>query len=230
MAAIEAQLRRQDDVKVLCGHWAWSEEQPYPKLEQVLKAPLWRLDDYQALRWRLTQPAIDPTVTVGGTFATVELTPAGAAPSQVVPLDTADSSTTQTAEGKPASLVHVFAIGQATPVPKEMVELSLAVLFFEVERQFDAIPPWVRRAIATNVPVVLVGAEWLVQDFVAAVENSFKSERMHRYPIRLHSPSTGIGEDYAFSEDAILVLRRVPLSRNNQVQPPFPSLVVCALS
>jgi hypothetical protein len=198
---------------VLPGQWRWTAEAPFPPLDRVLKASLWTLDDYKNLRWRLSQPAVDPTVTMGGSFATVELVVRGAAPGEP---GLAVSSTQGPAEA-PKGLLHVFPVAVTTGLPKEMAELPLAVLFVELDRQWDALPGWVRRCIATNVPVVLVGATWLVTDFTSSIRAEMLAERFFEYNISLHTPTSTVGEDYRYGVDTICILRKKPLEKEHQV-------------
>ena len=213
MEALEQQLQRRDDIRVTPGHWAWSEDSPFPKLDTVLKANIWQLEDYKPLRWRLSQPAVDPEVTLGGSFATVELAAKGTLPTQ------AEEGAASGAEPKPdvGALIHIFPIGADLAVPKEVAELSLAVVFFELDRMYEYVPGWLRRQVAKNVPVVLCGADWVVNDMFTSLQTQFRNERLLQYWVSLHTPTSGIGEDYRWAAECVLVVSRVPIKKQRQV-------------
>ena len=81
MAALQATVRDAQDVRVLPGKWTWREDSQWPPLAAVLATGLWTKEYFQGLRQSLAVPVPEPTVQVGGEFATVST-------SQAIPEDT----------------------------------------------------------------------------------------------------------------------------------------------
>ena len=59
MPALEASLLKPEHANVpLSGtRWLWRTEEPYPPLTAVLATPIFKMDQYEAVRARLRQPA-----------------------------------------------------------------------------------------------------------------------------------------------------------------------------
>ena len=88
-------MRDDKDVRVLVGDWRWSPDATWPPVACVLKAPLWAADKYKDLRANLALPLPNPSLVVGGEFATIDS--AGAAEGE--PEDVDDDDDPEASEG-----------------------------------------------------------------------------------------------------------------------------------
>ena len=72
VAPLEACIPDKNAIWIHRGGWKWSEAEPWPPVENVLRSEFWSNDAYATVRDRLLRPAPVPTVTVGGEFITVD--------------------------------------------------------------------------------------------------------------------------------------------------------------
>jgi hypothetical protein len=182
---LEATLRRKEAIRILPGRWKWSPEDPWPPSREVEKCDFFSSGQYESALQRLKKPAVQPTVTVGGQFVTVNMhTPSTATISPIVPgypapapvplaepeMETQASQRSGKAVAKTGApperegLMHIFSVTSTSSVPEDLLALPFKMVLIELEEdQALQANPLLVKLLRAGVDVVVVGERLCVQ-------------------------------------------------------------------
>jgi hypothetical protein len=233
--AIEAMLHKPEDIRVSTGRWVWSDTEPFPPAHMIKSLPIFTEVNYQNVRDRLCRPMVQPTVTVGGQYVTVDvhdlshLKTSAAVEGYPAPPPTtllpggaragAESSSDQAAAGKKKGdvvegLIHVVQMRPNSPVPQELQGLDYRLVLVELSGDNQSVRsnPLVVKAMQAGADCLVVGEMLAVREWMNELE-SMSTTNWQRYAFNIHEPeSGGGGGEYLFSNVSVLLVRKWRIS------------------
>lgn len=188
--ALQATLLDRKDIIVKVGSWIWTERDPFPSLEVVMKTPFWSGSQYEFLRQRLREPVIEPDISSTAEYVTVNLRHAdtNVEPEPDPTQATQSSAPPRRKPKRSQGVCHVVPFHLGAAFPEDLAKLTMKVMVWEVaENSFvSGVNPRIKSNLRRGIPLLVGGDYSTVTDLINVLKEGIRDRNLKALPIDIY--------------------------------------------
>lgn len=169
------------DIAIKTEKWQWAPQEQWPPIDCVLRSKFWCSNDYKYLRDRLKEPLVEPEVSDGAQYSTINLQNRKWKPiEQLEPT----SEKSKIRDPKVQGVCHVIPFKPNCAVPEDLRNLKYKLIFWEVNdgSMKQGIHTSLQVQVRHGVPLLLGGGSFAVRKMAQMLKEEVTDRNLNIIP------------------------------------------------